>query len=144
METVPIWEKREHLFPSDDAIFGETAVMAAVQESIRRLADTNVPVLITGESGTGKEIIAQLIHRHSQAAHKPLVRVNCAAIPSNLIESELFGYEKGAFTGASGAKPGRVEAANGDRTHAVEPDRNRVDEVGVLLERRLRFVARRE
>jgi two-component system, NtrC family, response regulator AtoC len=112
METIPNWERREHPFPSDEVIFGETAVMAAVQESIRRLADTNVPVLITGESGTGKELIAQLIHRHSPVAHKPLVRVNCAAIPSTLIESELFGYDKGAFTGASGAKPGRVEAAN--------------------------------
>lgn len=124
MEAVPIWDKPEHLFPSDDLIFGETAGMAAVQENIRRLADTNIPVLITGESGTGKELIAQLVHRYSQAARKPMFRVNCAAIPANLIESELFGYEKGAFTGASGAKPGRVEAANSSTLF--------MDEVGEL------------
>jgi two-component system, NtrC family, response regulator AtoC len=112
METVPHWDKGAHPFPSDEVIFGETTVMTAVHENIRKLAGTNVPVLITGESGTGKEIIAQLIHRHSHAAHKPLVRVNCAAIPPTLIESELFGFDKGAFTGASGAKLGRVEAAN--------------------------------
>ncbi|HEV2963651.1 MAG TPA: sigma 54-interacting transcriptional regulator [Candidatus Angelobacter sp.] len=98
--------------PPESIIFGQTAAMAAVRENIQKLAGANIPVLITGESGTGKELVARLIHLHCLAPHKPFVQVNCAAIPVNLIESELFGYEKGAFTGAVGAKPGRMEAAN--------------------------------
>ena len=83
-----------------------------VRQKVEKLAATNVPVLIQGESGTGKEVIAKLIHRLSPWQDGPFVKVNCPAIPGTLLESELFGYEKGAFTGAYGTKPGRVEMAN--------------------------------
>ena len=77
------------------------------------IRDRPSTVLITGESGTGKELIATALHRHSQRSGEPLIRVNCAAIPSDLIESEFFGYEQGAFTGAVSSKPGRFELADG-------------------------------
>jgi len=76
------------------------------------LAGANVPVLIQGESGTGKDIIARMVHANSPWRSGPWVKVNCPAIPGTLLESELFGYEKGAFTGAYGVKPGRVEMAH--------------------------------
>lgn len=98
--------------PPDDVIFGATPAMAVVRENVRKLAATNIPVLITGESGTGKELIAQLLHLQSPEPNRAFVQINCAAIPATLIESELFGYEKGSFTGAIGAKPGRVELAH--------------------------------
>ncbi len=98
--------------PSEEVIFGSTPAMAALRASIAKLAPTSIPVLITGESGTGKEVISHFLHEQSQLASKPFVQVNCAAIPATLIESELFGYEKGAFTGAVGSKPGRMEMAN--------------------------------
>lgn len=80
---------------------------------VDEVAKTNLPVLITGESGTGKELMAQDIHFRSQRRAKPFIRVNCAAFPAGLLESELFGYEKGAFTGANHKKPGKFEIANG-------------------------------
>jgi two-component system, NtrC family, response regulator AtoC len=98
--------------PPDAIVFGETSVMKSVKHKLEAVAGANVPVLIQGESGTGKEIIAKLIHRRSPWFSGPYVKVNCPAIPGTLLESELFGYEKGAFTGANGAKPGRVELAN--------------------------------
>jgi len=98
--------------PPDDVIFGKSPDMGTVRKTLSKVAETNIPVLMTGESGTGKEVIARLLHRNSLVASKPFVQVNCAAIPATLLESELFGYEKGSFTGAVGTKPGRVEMAN--------------------------------
>jgi DNA-binding NtrC family response regulator len=93
-------------------IIGQSAPMLAVYDVIERVADTPSTVLITGESGTGKELIARALHENSARSDRPFVRVNCAAIPPDLIESELFGYEKGAFTGAVTSKPGRFELAH--------------------------------
>jgi DNA-binding NtrC family response regulator len=93
-------------------IIGQSAPMRDVYEVLERVADTPSTVLITGESGTGKELIARALHENSSRREKPFVRVNCAAIPPDLIESELFGYEKGAFTGATTSKPGRFELAH--------------------------------
>jgi two-component system response regulator AtoC len=98
--------------PPDSIVFGRTEAMQAVRERLTKLAGANVPVLIQGESGTGKDIIARMIHMASPWRTGPWVKVNCPAIPGTLLESELFGYEKGAFTGAFGMKPGRVEMAH--------------------------------
>ena len=95
----------------DVLIFGHSEVMRAVRQKVEKVAGANVPVLIQGESGTGKEVIARLIHARSPWGSGPFVKVNCPAIPGTLVESELFGYQKGAFTGANGTKPGRVEMA---------------------------------
>ena len=98
--------------PPEHIIFGHSEAMQAVRSRLAKVAAANVPVLIHGESGTGKDIIARLIHGLSPWKSGPLVKVNCPAIPGTLLESELFGYEKGAFTGAYGMKPGRVEMAH--------------------------------
>src|ERR1700683_2168275 len=98
--------------PPDSVVFGSTDSMRALRERLAKIAGANVPVLIHGESGTGKDIIARMIHSFSPRKTAPWVKVNCPAIPGTLLESELFGYEKGAFTGAYGTKPGRVEMAN--------------------------------
>lgn len=98
--------------PPEEIIFGLSPALATIRQRIQKVAPTDIPVLITGESGTGKEAIAFLIHQNSLIASKPFVQLNCAAIPGTLLESELFGYEKGAFTGATASKPGRVELAN--------------------------------
>jgi two-component system response regulator AtoC len=86
--------------------------MRRVRDLIHQVADTDVTVLIQGQSGTGKEIVARTLHAASPRSARPLVKVNCAALPSNLLESELFGYEKGAFTGANARKPGKFEMAD--------------------------------
>jgi two-component system response regulator AtoC len=86
--------------------------MQEVRTTVEKVACTDIPVLIQGESGTGKEVVAKLIHSMSSWAEGPLVKVNCPAIPGTLLESELFGYERGAFTGAYGSKPGRMELAD--------------------------------
>jgi two-component system response regulator AtoC len=98
--------------PPDAVVFGRTEAMQAVRDRLSKLAGANVPVLIQGESGTGKDIIARMIHANSPWRTGPWVKVNCPAIPGTLLESELFGYERGAFTGAYGTKPGRVEMAH--------------------------------
>ena len=98
--------------PPESVVFGRTEAMRALRERLQKLAGANVPVLIQGESGTGKDIIARMIHGLSPWRTGPFVKVNCPAIPGTLLESELFGYEKGAFTGAYGSKPGRVEMAH--------------------------------
>src|SRR6056297_3096823 len=92
---------------------GMSPAMHQVKELILRVAPTDATVLIRGESGTGKELCAKAIHRHSQCAGGPFVPVNCAAIPDSLLESELFGYTKGAFTGADQDKKGFFELAHG-------------------------------
>src|SRR6202043_3670537 len=99
-------------FPPEAVIFGRTEVMQSLRDRMDKVASANVPVLIQGESGTGKDIIARMIHGLSPWRSGPFVKVNCPAIPGTLLESELFGYEKGAFTGAYGSKPGRVELAH--------------------------------
>jgi two-component system response regulator AtoC len=94
-------------------IIGGSPEMQAVYAMIDKVADTPTTVLLTGESGTGKELVARALHANSRLARQPYIRVNCAAIPRELIESEFFGYEKGAFTGAVTSKPGRFELADG-------------------------------
>ena len=111
-------------FPPIDVIFGRTPEMQLIRQKIEMVARTNVAVLIQGESGTGKELCARLIHGSSERSFGEIVKVSCPAIPSGLIETELFGYEKGAFTGALGTKRGRVEQANGGTLF--------LDEVGSL------------
>jgi len=96
-----------------DGIIGRSASLRAVLDEVKIVAPTDSTVLILGETGTGKELIAQAIHKRSSRRDRPFVRVNCAAIPSGLLESELFGHERGAFTGAIARKIGRFELANG-------------------------------
>jgi DNA-binding NtrC family response regulator len=93
-------------------IVGAGSRMAEIHEIIRKVSPTTTTVLITGETGTGKELIARAIHRSSTRNEQPFIKINCAAIAENLVESELFGYEKGAFTGAVTTKPGRFELAH--------------------------------
>ena len=92
---------------------GESSPMKEVYRFLSRVAPTDATVLVGGESGTGKELVARAIHRNSPRASRPFVAINCAAIPEGLLESELFGYERGAFTGAQGQKKGRLEMADG-------------------------------
>jgi two-component system, NtrC family, response regulator AtoC len=108
-------ETRHHATEEGQGRFGLVGTSAAMQrvfDIVDRVAGTPSTVLITGESGTGKELIAKALHEQSGRNQKPFIKVNCAAIPNTLIESELFGYEKGAFTGAVGSKPGRFELAD--------------------------------
>ncbi len=103
----------EGISTSTDAIIGQSAAMQAVYKDIGRVADTLATVLIRGETGTGKELVARAIYQYSARAAGPLVTVNCVAIPEGLLESELFGHERGAFTGATGRRIGRFEQAHG-------------------------------
>jgi two-component system, NtrC family, response regulator AtoC len=94
------------------SLVGQSPAIQQVFALIEKVADTPSTVLITGESGTGKELVAKALHEHSSRCKGPFIKINCAAIPATLMESELFGYEKGAFTGAVGSKPGRFELAH--------------------------------
>ena len=96
-----------------DSIVGKSVAMQQVFKMVGRVAHSDAPVMITGESGTGKELVARAIHHYSGRSAKTFIAINCAAIPEQLLESELFGHEKGAFTGAIGARVGRFEQANG-------------------------------
>jgi len=109
-------DEDEALLNPDDidryGILGSSNRMIEIFETIKRVAPTTTTILITGETGTGKELIARAIHRNSPRKNNPFIKINCAAIPENLMESELFGYEKGAFTGAATKKQGRFELAH--------------------------------
>lgn len=98
-------------YPGEDEMVGASPVMLALFSSLRKIASVDAPVLITGECGTGKELAARAIHERSSRSGAPFVAVNCGALPPNLIQSELFGHEKGAFTGAAQRKIGRIEVA---------------------------------
>jgi two-component system, NtrC family, response regulator AtoC len=98
--------------PTDDVVFGISRAMEEVRQKAVKICRTDVAVLLLGDGGTGKEVLARWLHAHSRYAGGQFVKVNCAAIPGSLLESELFGYEKGAFTGANASKPGRIELAH--------------------------------
>ncbi len=98
--------------PPEEIIFGHSAAMIPIRRKVQKIIGTNVPILIQGENGTGKGLLAQYIHSRSSFCSGAFVKVNCAAIPGALLESELFGYEKGAFTDARSSKPGYVEMAH--------------------------------
>lgn len=102
----------QRLIPDKDEIIAESAEMKRILQIAKEVAKTDITVLLTGESGVGKEVIARYIHRNSPRADKPFVAINCAAITETLLEAELFGYEKGAFTGATERKPGKFELAH--------------------------------
>lgn len=104
--------KRNVLEPEEDSWVWHSVGMRQIREVIEQIGDTDVTVLIQGESGCGKEIVARAVHSNSTRKEFPFVKVNCAALPEDLLESELFGYEAGAFTGAASRKPGRFELAN--------------------------------
>ncbi len=99
--------------PQADLLLGKCPAMQEVYKAIGRVAGTDATVLILGESGTGKELVARAVYRHSKRANKPFLAINCAAIPETLLESELFGHERGAFTGADRQRVGKFEQANG-------------------------------
>ena len=105
--------KGKMLDTDDKEIIGNAPAMQEVFRAIGRLSQSSITVLISGQSGSGKELVARALHRHSPRASAPFVALNMAAVPKDLMESELFGHEKGAFTGASGRREGRFEQANG-------------------------------
>ena len=123
-----------------DSLLGNTTEMRKILKTVYKIAPTNSTVLITGESGSGKEFLANVVHRYSKRATEPFVAVNCGAIPENLVESELFGSKKGAYTGSTGDKKGLFESANGGTLF--------LDEVGELSPatqvKLLRFLQSRE
>lgn len=110
-EVSQLRERLDHRFEFNN-IVGANGTLKPIFDMLRRVIPTDTTVLILGESGTGKELIAEAVHRHSRRKDKPFIKLNCAAIPEDLLESELFGHEKGAFTGAVGQKLGRFELAH--------------------------------
>lgn len=146
--TVGIGGGENHSSGEGDALIGRSRAMLEVYKALGRISPTPVTVLIRGETGTGKELVARALYQHGHRAHKPFITVNCAAIPENLLESELFGHEKGAFTGAVATRIGKFEQAH-DATLFL-------DEIGdldlslqakllrVLQEKRIQRVGARE
>ncbi|CAA6603654.1 Acetoacetate metabolism regulatory protein AtoC [Rhodospirillaceae bacterium LM-1] len=144
-------EAREHLklnqdgaenpFQPGKGLLGTSAAMRGVERLVARVAPLDSSVLITGESGVGKEVVSNMIHHNSRRRAKPFVKVNCAAIPANLVESELFGHEKGAFTGADKRRQGRFEQADGGTIFLDEiaeiPPETQVKLLRVLQEREI-------
>jgi len=110
--------------PGLPVLIGQTPEMIDIREKIRTVADKEINLLITGETGTGKELIARSIHFYSRRNEGPLVKINCGALPEQLLESEVLGFQKGAFTGAHKSKPGRLELAHGGTLF--------IDEIGAL------------
>jgi DNA-binding NtrC family response regulator len=115
---------RDHRFEN---LVGRNSRMQEIYTLVTRIADNNATVLLSGESGTGKEVLARVIHQQSNRGHRPFVAVNCAAIPSELLESELFGHEKGSFTGAIATKVGKFELATGGSLFLDEVGSMRLD-----------------
>ncbi len=115
---------RDHRFEN---LIGRNPRMQEIYSLISRIGDNNATVLLSGESGTGKEVLARAIHQHSNRSHRPFIAVNCAAIPAELLESELFGHEKGAFTGAVATKMGKFELATGGTLFLDEVGSMRLD-----------------
>jgi DNA-binding NtrC family response regulator len=113
IEAVRDWARATIAESPERALIGETAVMTSLKQKLRTIARTEGPVLITGETGTGKELVASTIHALCRRGERPFVAINCAAFPDTLIEAELFGYERGAFTGAQHSREGRFAAAEG-------------------------------
>ena len=125
---------------SNDFVIGHSAGWVDVIKRATLVAPTEATVLLHGESGTGKEVMARLIHARSPRGNRPFVAINCAALPENLLESELFGYERGAFTGAQQTKPGQVEIAAGGVLFLDE-----VSEMSLAAQAKLlRFLQERE
>ncbi|WP_404307409.1 sigma-54-dependent transcriptional regulator [Neorhodopirellula lusitana] len=123
-ENTQLREVIDRAQPPASKMLGESRPMQKIHRLIDRVAPTDKPVLIEGESGTGKELVAKAIHLGSPRGHRPIVTVNCAALPEKLVESELFGHEMGSFTGATSAKPGLFEVADGSTLF--------IDEIGEL------------
>jgi two-component system, NtrC family, response regulator AtoC len=136
MVTTPIsragFGDRAGILPPVGLIFGRTSLMQTAKQKIDKVAQSGVPILIQGDNGTGKGLLASFIHNLSPDPGAPFIKVNCAAIPGALLESELFGYEKGAFTGAHLAKPGRVELAHGGTLFL-----DGIDEIDMSLQAKL-------
>jgi len=104
----------------DRLLIGESQPIKKTKELIRQVANSDLNVIICGESGVGKELVAQALHLSSMRRDRPFIKVNCAAIPGELLESELFGYEKGAFTGADRSKQGKFEVAHKGHVSPIE------------------------
>lgn len=126
-EVATLREKLEDDLNQSDNFIGESRIMQEISKTIGRISDSDITVLIQGESGTGKEVVAQSIHKNSKRTQGPYIKINCATIPENLMESELFGHEKGAFTGAVTQKLGKFELAHGGTIF--------LDEIGELTHR---------